>query len=181
MPDGFRFSVKMPKTITHQRKLMDCGELLGAHLADSSALGGKLAVHLVQLPPSLAFDVAVAGAFFAGLSQASGAIACEPRHPSWFTSEADALLTDHRVARVAADPAKVPEAARPGGWPGLAYFRLHGSPVIYRSTYDDARLDEWAAAIRAAGADETWCIFDNTAGSAAAGNAMALGGRIAEQ
>ena len=37
--------------------------------------------------------------------------------------------TDLRVARVAADPAKVPAAAEPGGWRGLAYYRLHGSPV----------------------------------------------------
>jgi uncharacterized protein YecE (DUF72 family) len=54
VPDGFRFSVKLPKTITHQAKLVEAEPLLSAHLADAALLGAKLAVHLVQLPPSLA-------------------------------------------------------------------------------------------------------------------------------
>jgi hypothetical protein len=45
-----------------------------------------------------------------------GAVACEPRHRSWFTPEADRLLADREVARIAADPAVVPHAAEPGGW-----------------------------------------------------------------
>jgi uncharacterized protein YecE (DUF72 family) len=109
VPADFRFSVKLPKTITHQAKLVDCADLLQAHLADAEGLGDKLAVHLVQLPPSLAFDAALAGPFFAMLRNATAAgIACEPRHASWFEGAADTLLTDYRVARVAADPAKVP-------------------------------------------------------------------------
>lgn len=182
VPEAFRFSVKLPKTITHKHKLVDCAELLQAHLAEAGALGPKLAVHLVQLPPSLAFDVAVAAAFFRMLGEATpAAVACEPRHPSWFEPAADALLRDRRVARVAADPARVEAAARPGGWGGLAYFRLHGSPVMYRSSYEEARLHDYARAIRAAGADESWCIFDNTAGSAATGNALALKRLLVEQ
>lgn len=62
VPDGFRFSVKLPRTITHQHKLVGCGELLRTHLAEASLLGDKLAVHLVQLPPSLTFDTAAAEA-----------------------------------------------------------------------------------------------------------------------
>jgi uncharacterized protein YecE (DUF72 family) len=174
VPAAFRFSVKIPKTITHQRKLADAGDLLSAHLADSAPLGDKLAVHLVQLPPSLAFDPAVAEPFFELLAGASpAAIACEPRHPSWFEPEAGALLERCRVARVAADPARVPLAAEPGGWRGLTYFRLHGSPVMYRSSYRDGRLEAYVAAIRAA-PGPAWCIFDNTASSLAAGDALAL-------
>jgi len=177
VPEAFRFSVKIPKTITHGQKLIGAEELLAAHLRDVAALGDKLAVHLVQLPPSLAFDPAAAGSFFQHLAALSPvAIACEPRHPSWFEAEADLLLQRCRVARVAADPAKVPPAAEPGGWRGLAYFRLHGSPVIYRSSYEDERLEAYAEVARAAaaGAEATWCIFDNTASSAATGNALRL-------
>ena len=138
-------------------------------------LGPKLAIILVQLPPSLAFDAAVAAGFFAELRRLwSGDVACEPRHSSWFGPEAEALLIAERVARVAADPAKVPGAAVPGGWGELAYFRLHGSPVPYRSSYDDGRLEAYTSAIRASGADRVWCIFDNTASSAAAGDALRL-------
>jgi uncharacterized protein YecE (DUF72 family) len=105
----------------------------------------------------------------------SAAIACEPRHPTWFEPAADALLADWRVARVAADPARVPEAALPGGWGGLVYFRLHGSPVMYRSAYGPERLGAYADQLRAAGGRPAWCIFDNTASSAATADALALG------
>ena len=82
------------------------------------------------------------------------------------TPEADALLVSHRAARVAADPARAPALAHPGGWPGLAYWRLHGSPVMYRAHY--------AAAIAQHPAPDRWCMFDNTASSAATGDALAL-------
>jgi uncharacterized protein YecE (DUF72 family) len=174
VPEDFRFSAKLSKAITHERRLADCSELLAAALAEAEPLGGKLALWLVQLPPSLAFDPAVAGAFFGELRRRwAGEVACEPRHPSWFEPEADRLLADHRVARVAADPARVPAAAEPGGWEGLVYYRLHGSPRVYRSSYDDGRLETLAAAIAAARAP-AWCIFDNTASSAATGDALKL-------
>lgn len=176
VPPHFRFSAKLPKLITHQLKLRDCDAAIEEFLTQSSALGPKLAVLLVQLPPKLAFDEPLAAAFFEALSEKSDArIACEPRHLSWFTPEAAALLARLRVARVAADPAICGAAAAPGGWGGLRYWRLHGSPAIYRSSYDD-RIDRYAAAMRQDGeaADDIWCIFDNTASSAAAGNALAL-------
>jgi uncharacterized protein YecE (DUF72 family) len=178
VPEAFRFSVKLPKTITHKLKLRDAAEPLRQHLEDAGALGAKLAVHLVQLPPSLVFDEGLADGFFGTMSELAGeaAIACEPRHPSWFEPQADALLEARRVARVAADPARVPAAALPGGWGGIAYYRLHGSPVIYRSSYEDERLEAYAAALRPL--SDAWCIFDNTASSAATANALALAGLI---
>ena len=175
-PNEFRFSVKLPKVITHERKLTDFAEPLAQFLAQVEQLGTKLAVLLVQLPPKLAFDGESADRFFDALvSQSSAAIACEPRHPSWFAGEAETLLAAHRVARVAADPAICEEARHPGGWRGLGYWRLHGSPRMYCSSYAD-RLAHYAALLEsqaAAGAD-AWCIFDNTASSAAAGDALAL-------
>ena len=175
-PDGFRFSVKLPKVITHERKLANFEEPLAQFLAQVEMLGDKLAVLLVQLPPKLAFDSESAERFFRALAaQSSAVIACEPRHPSWFASDAEPLLTAHRVARVAADPAICEGARHPGGWRGLGYWRLHGSPRMYRSSYAD-RLAHYAALLEsqvATGAD-AWCIFDNTASSAAAGDALAL-------
>ena len=103
-------------------------------------------------------------------------IAFEPRHASWFDGEADALLQAIRVARVAADPPRLAGAELPAGWPGLAYFRLHGSPRIYFSDYEAAALAGFERRLREfdiAGA-EVWCIFDNTAASHALGNALAM-------
>lgn len=181
VPDDFRFCAKLPKTITHQLRLVDAEESLDAFLAQAAGLGNTLACLLVQLPPSLAFDAAASDAFFAALrSRTEVAAVCEPRHPTWFTTDADDLLARWRVARVAADPARVPQAAEPGGWRNLAYYRLHGSPRIYYSPYDAAYLDALAARIEAdlEAGREVWCIFDNTAAGAATANALQLMERL---
>lgn len=174
VPGGFLFAAKLSKEITHKRRLVDCEGPLESALAEIEQLGERLGILLVQLPPSLAFQRPAAEAFFAALRGRWGRdVACEPRHPSWFEPEADSFLAGLRIARVAADPAKVPEAAEPGGWRGLAYYRLHGSPVTYRSSYDDGRLEALAERL-AALTVPTWCIFDNTASSAATGDALKL-------
>ena len=173
VPPGFRFSAKLPKTISHQRKLIDCAEPLAEFLEQVSGLGDKLGVLLLQLPPKLAFDPAIAGPFLRLLTERSpAAIACEPRHPSWMEPAADRLMAQLGIARVAADP-PVGGAASPGGWRGLGYWRLHGSPIVYRSSYAD-RIDHIADEIGTGEATERWCIFDNTASSAAVGNALEL-------
>jgi uncharacterized protein YecE (DUF72 family) len=181
VPAGFRFSAKLPKTVTHERRLVDCGDELTAFLAHVELLRDKLAVLLIQLPPSLQFAPAGVRGFIAELAPRTPArLACEPRHASWFEDEADALLNELKVARVAADPARVPAAGEPGGWPGLRYWRLHGSPVIYRSSYAD-RIADYARRIAVEGAAECWCVFDNTASSAATGDALALSAAIRPQ
>jgi uncharacterized protein YecE (DUF72 family) len=180
VPPLFRFSVKLPKAATHERKLVDCGDVLRAFASDIAALGEGRGPVLVQLPPSLAFDPGVAEAFFTDAAEhLKGPIVCEPRHPSWFDAPADHLLAELRVARVAADPAISPEAAMPGGWRGLAYFRLHGTPAIYRSPYDEAALARQRDAIAQLRGTECWTIFDNTASGAALANALQLSEALA--
>ena len=181
VPPAFRFAVKVPKAITHERRLAGADALLEAFLAEVSALGERLGCLLVQLPPSLAYDAATAAAFFTTLRMRyAGPAVVEPRHPSWFADVVDRVLDAHRVGRVAADPARVPAAGEPGGWPGTVYFRLHGSPRIYYSAYDEPYLDALAGRLRAAAgrADAVWCIFDNTALGAATPNALGLLARL---
>jgi uncharacterized protein YecE (DUF72 family) len=174
VPPGFQFSVKIPREITHVRKLVDATEVLDRFLAEVGALGDKLGPLLVQLPPSLRFDPAAAGAFFALLrDRFDGDLACEPRHATWFTADADALLHQFCVARVAADPAPVPLASHPGGWPKLIYRRLHGSPRMYYSGYTPDCLAQIADLMRSCTYD-TWCIFDNTALGEATRDALDL-------
>jgi uncharacterized protein YecE (DUF72 family) len=175
VPDHFRFAVKLPKAITHDRRLADAAEPLDCFLEEISRLEGKLGPLLLQLPPSLAFDEAVAGTFLHLLRERfDGAVVCEPRHATWFDANAERLLSACRVARVAADPARVPEAGRPGGSPDLIYYRLHGSPTMYRSPYEEPFLADLADRLNAAKAPEMWCIFDNTASGAAVGDALGL-------
>lgn len=174
VPDDFRFAVKVPKVATHARRLGDVIDVLDSFLAEATQLGDKLGPLLVQLPPSLPFTAGVAESFFSVLrDRFVGSVALEPRHASWFEPAAERLVTKYCVARVAADPAVVPAAAEPGGWGGLVYYRLHGSPRVYYSAYAEEYLETLATTLtRAARSAEVWCIFDNTATFAATANAL---------
>jgi uncharacterized protein YecE (DUF72 family) len=175
-PPGFRFSVKLPRTITHDEKLRRARLPLERFLHESAGLGKKRGPLLVQLPPSLPFDRRGAATFFDLLrDRYEGAVVCEPRHETWFSAAADALLVRYTVARVAADPGTAPGAGEPGGWNGLVYFRLHGSPRKYWSPYTAEYIGTLAHTLRAAHAPAgAWCVFDNTASGAALENAWEL-------
>jgi uncharacterized protein YecE (DUF72 family) len=173
-PPDFRFAMKTPKTVTHGARLSDAGAPMSEFLDRAALLGEKLGPILVQLPPSLAFDAQVAERFFGEVrARFQGDVVVEPRHPTWGTPEADAGLAALHIARVAADPARFPGAEVPGGWRGLSYWRLHGSPRVYYSDYDDRALAGWREAIGRTDAP-AWCVFDNTASGAATRNALAL-------
>jgi len=166
----------MPKAITHDRRLRSARKLLVAFLAETDGLAEKRGPILVQLPPSFAFDRPVVSSFFRLLrSVYDGLVACEPRHATWFSPAVSLLFDRYRISRVAADPARVPEASIPAGWPGLVYFRLHGSPRTYWSRYDEPYIEALAATLASNGAaQEVWCVFDNTAAGAALENAWEL-------
>lgn len=175
-PDGFVFSVKGPKEITHTRRLQDVRTPLADFFASGVlALRDKLGPVLWQFPPQLAFDAGRLAAFFALLphdTEAAHALAkghdarlggftwleatpsrplrhaVEVRHASFADPAFIALLRQHRIALVVADTA--------GRWPLLedlsadfAYLRLHGDAQLYASRYGDAALDRWARRIDA--------------------------------
>src|ERR1700733_12746922 len=179
VPDDFRFAVKVPRQITHECALLECTAALERFAGEVAGLGARLGVLLVQLPPSLAFEAHCAAAFFDDLRmrfEPHTGIACEPRHRSWFTVQAEGLLEARQVARVAADPPRSPGGCEPGAWRCLTYYRLHGAPQIYYSNYGTETL-EWLGRKLAASrlqAGATWGIFDNTAAQAALGNALAV-------
>ena len=177
MPRTFRFSVKLPRTITHDQRLTKSGPLLDAFLATLEPLSPRLGCLLVQLPPSLEFDARVVRTFLATLrNRFDSSIALEPRHASWFEDRADSLLNDFEIARVAADPPRAISDGEPGGWKGLAYFRLHGQPRVYYSSYEKDALIALATKLRELKKRRvpTWCIFDNTTLGAATGNALSV-------
>lgn len=173
-PDDFRFSIKAPKKITHELKLRDADQPLQEFFEQIEPVRKKAGPVLFQLPPSLAFDAGIAQGFLASLRGVYGGDAVlEPRHATWFAPEADCLLREFAVARAAADPPKgAPEASRPGGDTGLAYFRLHGSPRMYYSAYEDAFLERIAREV--GGCANAWVIFDNAAQGHAFGDALRL-------
>ena len=175
VPSGFRFSVKLPRAITHEARLKETESAMDVFLEQACSLDEKLGPLLIQLPPRLAFDAPVVGRFLENLrARFGGDVVCEPRHASRFGPDADNLLASFKIARAAADPAPAPVADEPGGWHGVRYFRWHGSPVVYRSGYRSQALQDLAARLRVTDAATSWCIFDNTADGAATPNALAL-------
>ena len=169
VPDHFRFAVKMPREITHEARLRNIDRLFGTFVDEVSALGGKSGPLLCQLPPSLKFNAADAENAFAAMRRIfTGGLVIEPRHKSWASQAAGALLQAYAVDPVLADPAPV--------WPVSdfheppKYVRLHGSPEIYHSRYSDAQIRAFGALLGAG----SWCVFDNTASGAAIENALAM-------
>lgn len=180
-PADFSFSVKIPKVITHELRLTDYDKLLDRFLDEVAGLGKKLGVLLIQLPPSFSFDMQIADRFFRSLRSGTQCPSVlEPRHASWFVPDVGKWLNDRGVARVAADPAPIPDSGRPGGWDGLTYYRWHGSPQIYHSRYDLAAIFHLKNELDNSRQRNvpTWCIFDNTASGAALGNAIELASLI---
>lgn len=177
VPPDFRFSVKVPKLISHELALRGVGAPLDRFLGEALHLDDHLGGLLLQLPPALSFDARVASTFFAMLRRRTALpVACEPRHPSWFLPEADALLQRHDISRVGVDPPRVPAGAVPAASPAWAYWRWHGSPRIYYSAYSDEALQQLAGQLRASTTPGTpcWVIFDNTAHGFAIDNALRL-------
>ena len=173
-PDGFVFSVKGPRFITHMLKLRGSEQALANFFASGIAnLGEKLGPILWQLPPILRFDVERLEIFLASLPRDTDAAAAlarhrnekvkgrarlsfgatrplrhalEVRHETFVDASFIALLRRQNVALVVADTA--------GKWPyaeditaDFVYVRLHGDKELYVSGYADVALDRWAKRI----------------------------------
>ncbi len=174
-PEGFVFSVKGPKYITHMRRLKEIETPLANFFANGLfELKEKLGPILWQFPPQLPFMPERFDAFFAQLPRDTFAAAqiaarhdhrvdgrtslvpdrkrrlrhaVEIRHPSFIDPQFIAMLRRHRIALVVADTA--------GKWPLLedltadfVYVRLHGDEELYASGYSDDALERWAERFR---------------------------------
>jgi uncharacterized protein YecE (DUF72 family) len=170
-PAHFRFSLKIPKAVTHTG-LTDFATLK-RFLDESKELGVKRAILLLQLPPRFEFDVNVVERFLQELRvNYLGKIVCEPRHRTWFTEGARAQLQQFSIEYVLADPAPVENAPHVKTVDRAHYIRLHGAPKIYYSPYKSETLNQIASLL--AISTRPWCIFDNTALGHAFTNAQEL-------
>ena len=176
VPDAFRFSVKIPRRISHELRLRNAAAAVGGFMQEVAPLGEKLGCLLLQLPPSLALDPPAARAFFSLLADATDTpVVCEPRHATWFTKAGAETMRSVGIACVRADPPPV-VGVEPAGDPDMLYIRLHGSPQMYYSAYDGPFIEAVAARIVEArnSSAEVWCIFDNTASGEAVPDALTL-------
>jgi uncharacterized protein YecE (DUF72 family) len=175
VPEGFRFSAKVPKAITHESGLAPGLEMLRRLREEVGALADRLGPLLMQLPPKQGFAKEQVKGFLGAMREVwpEGGLVLEARNAGWFTGEAEAVLREFRISMVIADPPKGGDGEMLGGDP--VYYRLHGSPRVYYSSYSDEWLNGLAQRmVEQAKAADVWCIFDNTASGAALGNALTL-------
>jgi uncharacterized protein YecE (DUF72 family) len=149
-PTAFRFALKSPRRITHEKRLAGVGDDLGWLFKSGAELGDKLGPVLFQLPPNFRKDVAKLDAFLAALPAGARA-ALEFRHESWFSNDVyDALRARAAALCIAEseDLATPLEATAPWG-----YLRLR------RQDYNEGDVIAWAGRIRSQGWSTAYVFF----------------------
>lgn len=173
-PRGFVYSVKLNRFITHIQRLKTTAESVRRFYEALGGIGRRGEVVLVQLPPNLRYDPAVAEAFFAKIARRRRRHALEPRHETWLTDEAVAHLRRRKVALCIVDAPRWP--TRDAVTAPFAYLRFHGRESLYASNYPDGALREYAERIREwrrTGID-VYAYFNNDANAYAVRNALRL-------
>jgi uncharacterized protein YecE (DUF72 family) len=139
VPDNFKFTLKAPKRITHDRRLKDVGEPVRGFCDAAAELGPRLGALLFQLAPNFKKDLAVLDEFLQTLPpRVCGAF--EFRHESWLDDEVFARLRDRNLALCIADSEKrsTPVIATAD----YAYLRLRDEG------YTEAHIHDWAARVQ---------------------------------
>ncbi len=150
VPEGFRFSIKASRRITHFRRLKDTGEVLDYLIDATSVLGDRLGVILFQLPPNFKKDIDRLGAFLETLPEDVRA-AFEFRNDSWFDGEVYDALRAHGAALVTADTNE--KDADIVSTAPFGYLRLR------KDGYSDKQIAAWAKKVAEQKWDEAFVFF----------------------
>jgi uncharacterized protein YecE (DUF72 family) len=149
--EAFRFVLKAPQRITHQKRLAGVEEDVSYFFATAAALGERLGPVLFQLPPYLKKDVDRLDALLR-LVPAGRRAALEFRHASWFADDVYDSLRRHGAALCLADTDDEPVEALRSTAP-WGYLRLR------RLEYDAAALAGWAERVQGQGWEEAFVFF----------------------
>ncbi len=162
---SFRFAVKAPRALTHERPLQYASPVLDAFLRSIGVLGVQLGPILWQLPPQLSCDLERLREFLSALPPMAGH-AIEFRHPSWDTPATWELLCQHGVAVVWSSSRRYPCFCRRTA--PFLYLRFHGLEGGYAHRYTEPELSPWAERVAEALQEgyPVYAYFNNTAGTA---------------
>lgn len=172
MPEGFQFTFKLWKEITHTKELSVNVEAISRFMEVIGYAGTKKGSLLIQFPPSvtIASEYKLQGILDAVRRNDPAKewkVAVEMRHSSWYEPEIYDLLEDRGIALVLQD---MPSSVTPmtDSTVDFAYLRFHGPGGSYRGTYADDFLSEYASYIRdwLNEGKTVYCYFNNTMGDA---------------
>ena len=170
-PDGFSFSAKVPRSITHYKKFVETESMMADFYAMlQEGLKEKLSCVLFQLPPSFSYNEEKLETI---LSHIDGSFknVIEFRHESWWREDVKQALAKKKVSfcgvsfpKIAIDDAVINMPR--------CYYRFHGVPVLFHSEYEPAFIEKIYRQINSnEKVKEAFIYFNNTASLAALHNA----------
>lgn len=172
VPEGYLFSVKAPKLITHLKRFADCErEINDFYTACHDGLADKMACVLFQLPPSFSYTEERLQLVINSLNPEFKNVV-EFRNESWWQQEVFDALQAHNITFCSVDYPKLPNRIIITN--DLAYYRFHGSPKLFYSQYTEQQLQEVYKAIITSNAKEAYIYFNNTASEAGITNALSM-------
>ena len=174
-PEGFIFSVKAPRHITHLKKLCDVEEVWNNFTKRIELLKDKLGPILLQFPPSFKKDRENMEKIINFLrGKESYKFALEFRDKSWFDEEVYNLMKELKAAWVIADSSRYPKSKVVTA--DFAYIRMHGPKALFSSCYSEKELEELAKDIEEylKNCNEIYVYFNNDVNGCAIQNAKTL-------
>ena len=145
VPPTFRFTLKAPKRITHDKRLRaaEVAESVNGFITAASELGPQMAALLFQLPPNFKKDLGLLNEFLSLLPPKTTA-AFEFRNASWLEEDVfDALRTRNIALCIADSETRETPLVQTADY---AYFRLRDEG------YGDGDIARWTEAAQQAGA-----------------------------
>lgn len=172
-PDDFKFFIKIPKTISHERRLNECKVEIAEfcnHI--QSGVKEKLAGFLYQFPPSFKYTKENLDLICKNLDLKFLNV-IEFRHESWWKDEIFQALKEMNIVFSGVSfPSNLPEDFIINN-SDVLYYRLHGKPILYKSEYSDKNIENLADKIRQNNL-KSYIFFNNTWGTAAIKNSLFL-------
>ena len=179
-PEGFVFSAKVPRSITHYKKLNGTERMLDDFYSLlREGLGEHLGCVLFQMPPQFTYSEerlqAVVAAVQAGFNNV-----VEFRHASWWRADVQAALAHASITFCGVSFPKIEHDEAVFNTP-LTYYRFHGVPKLFYSLYDETFVADIHRQIAGSHSTSAYVYFNNTASSAALTNARFLQSLVAKQ
>ncbi|MBS3768195.1 MAG: DUF72 domain-containing protein [Candidatus Cloacimonetes bacterium] len=171
-PGEFKFTLKVPRFITHYKKLKNIDQDVQKLYRLTSNLEQKLGCHLFQLPPSFHKEEETVERLkhLLKIMDARKNNAIEFRHKSWWEDETFDLLDEYGIGFCTVIGLGMPDNVVVTG--NIVYFRFHGEH--YDTLYSESEINEFAKTLKNIKGKNCYAYFNNDANAYAPRNALQL-------